>query len=252
MSQITLDISGKIATLTLNRPEKRNALTPSMLETLEGHLHTLESNQGVRAVIFTGAGDHAFCSGADIKAWATLDALGMWKQWIPYGQRILQRLQNLRQPVIAVINGYALGGGLELALACDLRIAVHGATFAMPEVKIATIPGWGGTARLPKIIGVARAKLMILTGQSVDTQTALNWGLITQICHPDELWNAGLELASTISENAPIAVQVAKQMIHAEHAPLESVAGTLTAYTADGQEGVKSFMERRPPEYSGT
>jgi len=252
MSQVTLDISGHLAILTLNRPEKRNALTPSMLESLEEHCNTLESHPDVRATILSGAGDHAFCSGADIQAWAALDALGMWKQWIPYGQRILQRIENLRQPVIAVINGYALGGGLELALACDIRIAVDSATFAMPEVKIATVAGWGGTERLPKIIGVARAKMMILTGQSIDTDTALNWGLITQVYRRDELWNAGLECASAISKNAPIAVQVAKQLIHGEHAPLESVAGSLTAYTTDGQEGVKSFTKRRPPEYSGT
>ena len=252
MSQVILKISGNKASLTLDRPEKRNALTPSMLETLEDHLNLLESNQDVRVVILTGNGTQAFCSGADIQAWSTLDALEMWKQWVPYGQRILQRLENLRQPVIALINGYAFGGGLELALACDLRIAVDHATFAMPEVKIATVPGWGGTVRLPKIIGVAHAKMMILTGQPIDAQTALSYGLINQICSEDELWSTGLECASAIANNAPIAVQVTKQMIHAEHAPLESVAGSLTAFTSDGQEGVNSFRERRPPEYSGT
>ncbi|MYH07803.1 MAG: enoyl-CoA hydratase/isomerase family protein, partial [Rhodothermaceae bacterium] len=111
--------------------------------------------------------------GADIKARGALDALGMWNEWIPRGQRIFSRLAILRQPVIALMNGYAFGGGLELALACDIRIAASTASFAMPEVKIAAVPGWSGTARLANIIGIARAKMMILTGESIDAQTAL-------------------------------------------------------------------------------
>ena len=222
MSQVTLDISGELATIMLNRPEKRNALNPEMLQALEDHVITLESNQDVRVVIITGAGEKAFCSGADINAWSALNPLAMWKEWIPKGQRILSRLETLRQPVIALLNGYAFGGGLELALACDLRIASNSATFAMPEVTIATIPGWGGTERLPKIIGVSRAVSMILTGTPIDADTALNWGLATQVCPSEDLKNAGTTLASTICNNAPIAVQIAKQMIHSQCASLES------------------------------
>lgn len=252
MSQVNLTLSGPLATLTLNRPEKRNALSPSMLEALEHHITTLELNQEIRVILISGTGDHAFCSGADIKAWAALNPLKMWQQWIPRGQRILSRIETLKPPVIALLNGYAFGGGLELALACDIRIATSSATFAMPEVKIATIPGWGGTERLPKIIGLARAKAMILTGTSIDANTALNWGLVTQVCPPDQLPDVVAELAATICSNAPVAVQLAKQMLHAECSPLESVAGTMSAFTADGQEGTNSFLQRRPPEYKGS
>lgn len=251
MSHVELEITGHLATLTLNRPEKRNAVDPLMLDTLDAHLATLESNSNLRAVILTGTGEKAFCAGADIKAWAALDALGMWKQWIPRGQRILQRLANLRPPVIALLNGYAFGGGLELALACDIRVAASHASFAMPEVKIATVPGWGGTARLSKIIGIARAKAMVLTGNLIDAQTALAWGLVTEVCPLDKLPSLGGELAGAVAKNAPVAVQIAKQMLDADCAPLESIAGSLSAYTNDGKEGVNSFLERREPKYKG-
>ena len=252
MSNVHLEICDSVAKLTLDRPEKRNALTPAMLETLETHLATIESSRNVRVVTLSGAGGKAFCAGADIKAWGALDALGMWNDWIPKGQRIFSRLANLRQPVIALMNGYAFGGGLELALACDIRIAASSASFAMPEVTIATVPGWGGTARLANIIGIARAKMMILTGDPVDAQTALAWGLVTKVCSPDQLSVAADELIATISSNAPIAVQISKQLLDADRAPLESIAGALSAYTDDGQEGVQSFYERRNPDYKGT
>ncbi len=251
MSQVKLELTEHLATLTLNRPEKRNAIDPLMLDTIDTHLATLESNNHLRAIILTGTGEKAFCAGADIKAWASLDALGMWKQWIPKGQRILQRLANLRSPVIALLNGYAFGGGLELALACDIRIAASHASFAMPEVKIATVPGWGGTARLSKIVGIARAKTMILTGNPIDAQTALAWGLVTEVSPSDKLHSAGRQLAKAIVENAPVAVQIAKQMLDGNCAPLESIAGSLSAYTNDGKEGVDSFLERRNPNYKG-
>ncbi len=251
MNRVELEIRRHLAVLRLNRPEKRNAIDPPMLETLDAHLATIESTRDLRAVILTGTGDKAFCAGADIKAWAALDALGMWKQWIPRGQRILQQLAGLRPPVIAVLNGYAFGGGLELALACDFRIAANHASFAMPEVKIGTVPGWGGTARLSKIIGLARSKVMVLTGNPIDAQTALNWGLVTEMHPSDQLYDAGEKLASTIAGNAPVAVQIAKQMLDEDCAPLESIAGSLSAYTNDGQEGVNSFLERRKPEYKG-
>lgn len=252
MSNVHLEICDSVAKLTLDRQAKRNALTPSMLKALEAHLATLESNKKVRVVTLSGAGDKAFCAGADIKAWGALDALGMWNEWIPRGQRIFSRLANLRQPVIALMNGYAFGGGLELALACDMRIAASTASFAMPEVKIAAVPGWSGTARLANIIGIARAKMMILTGDPVDAQTALAWGLVTKVCSPDRLSHAADELIATISSNAPIAVQISKQLLDADCAPLESIAGALSAYTDDGQEGVQSFSERRNPDYKGT
>ncbi|MCY4159610.1 MAG: enoyl-CoA hydratase/isomerase family protein [Bacteroidetes bacterium] len=251
MSKVLLEISGHLARITLNRPEKHNAIDPSMLEILEQYLAEVESHNEIRVVTLSGTGDKAFCAGADIKAWAALDALGMWAEWIPRGQRVMHRLKNLRPPVIAILNGYAFGGGLELALACDLRIAADTASFAMPEVKIATIPGWGGTVRLPNIIGVARAKTMILTGAPIDAQTALAWGLITEMHPPDQLAHAGHKLAEIISGNAPVAVQLAKQMLNTNCAPLESIAGSLSAYTADGQEGIDSFIEHRQPRYKG-
>lgn len=253
---ILLEIEGSIAIITLNRPEKLNAIDPNMLQQFEAALNEVEQNHKIRVVLITGSGDRAFCVGADINAWSSLDPLDMWASWTRNGHRVFERLARLRQPVIAVLNGYTLGGGLELALAADIRLAVNDIELALPEVKIGTTPGWAGTQRLPALIGPARAKQMVFSGAKIDAQTAERWGLVNQILPRDALMTKAKELANDISLNAPISVQISKQMIdgamgQAVGMALESMAGALTASTADGDEGIKAFRERRSPNFKG-
>ena len=252
-NHIHVELAEQIATVTLSRPHKLNAINPEMMASLAESIADLNSNVNIRAVIITGAGDRAFSAGADIKAWAALEPVGMWRHWIPNGSRVLKQLALLPQPVIAAVNGVALGGGMELALACDLRIASETAIFAMPEVSIGTVPGWGGTYRLPEIVGPARAKSMILTGQRIDAGTALDWGLITEVAPANKLEARARELAEKIAANAPLAVTMAKQLIDNKGAPehMEAMAGALGAYSEDGKEGVLSFKEKRAPRYKG-
>lgn len=247
---IISNFSPPIATIQLNRANKLNSLTPDMLDQLEAAINQIERARDLRVVLLTAAGEKAFCVGADINAWGALEPIDMWRQWIVHGHRVFNRLAACRLPVIAVLNGYTLGGGLELALAADLRIAAETARFALPEVKIATVPGWGGTQRLPQVIGVARAKQMIFTGAQIDAATAERWGLVNEVCAVDELLPRATELAREIAENAPISVQMAKQLIGGEPGlALEAVAGALAASTVDGREGVSSFQEKRAPDY---
>ncbi|MEQ9032946.1 MAG: enoyl-CoA hydratase-related protein, partial [Aggregatilineales bacterium] len=200
-----------------------------------------------------GAGDKAFCVGADITAWMALEPLDMWRHWIIRGHRVFDRLYHLRQPVIALLNGYTFGGGLEFALAADIRLSADHAEFALPEVKLATVPGWGGTSRLPALIGSARAKQMIFSGERIDAKTAHQWGLINEI-HPQETIHArALEIATQIVANAPIAVQLAKQAINTKlsNSSLEALAGALSATSEDAKEGLAAFQERRTPHFTG-
>ncbi len=186
-SKVQLKIENQFATITLNRPEKLNALDPEMLTTLEQIAGQVDQDRSVRVVTITGAGDRAFCVGADINAWAALSPLQMWSDWIRNGHRVFDRLSQLRQPVICALNGYTFGGGLELALAADIRLAADHVELAMPEVKLGTVPGWAGTGRLPDLIGPARAKGMIFTGDRVSAETAERWGLVNEIVSRNEL-----------------------------------------------------------------
>jgi enoyl-CoA hydratase len=247
---------GHIATITLNRPHKLNAIEPMMLAQLEAIAAELEQSNDVRVVVLTGAGERAFSVGADIDAWSALQALDMWRHWIRDGHRVFERLARLRQPLIAALNGYAFGGGLELALAADIRLAATEAEFALPEVKIATIPGWTGTQRLPALIGMGRAKQLIFSGARIDATTAERWGLINEAVPRAELLEQARSLAEQIANNAPVSVQIAKQVVDgaggAAGVALEALAGALAATTEDAREGLASFRERRPPQFSGS
>lgn len=253
--KIQLTFDGPVATVTLDRPDKLNALDPEMLDGLEAMVARVDRDENVRVVLLTGAGDRAFCVGADINAWAALEPLDMWRRWIRDGHRVFRRVAGLRQPVVAVLNGYTFGGGLELALAADIRLAAEGIQLAMPEVKIGTIPGWGGTQRLPALIGPARAKQMILSGTQIDARKAERWGLVNEVFPHPMLMNEALTLANTITENAPLSVQMAKQVIDGggmvASPALEALAGGLAAFTDDGREGIASFQERRPAQFEG-
>lgn len=249
--RVLIEIDGAIATVTLNRPEKLNALDPAMLTRLDSVLAALDRDAAVRVVLLAAAGDRAFCVGADVNAWAALEPLDMWRSWVRNGHRVFDRLASLRQPTIAVVNGFAFGGGLELALAADLRLAAVEAVFAMPEVKIGTLPGWAGTRRLPDLIGPARAKQMIFTGAHVKAATAESWGLVNEVVPRAELVGRARALAEEIAANAPVAVQLAKAVIDAGGAALEAMAGALAAATADGREGVAAFREKRAARFAG-
>ena len=240
-----------IATLTLDRPAKLNAIGPEMLTGLERHLAEIDGDPDIRVVIITGTGDRAFSVGADINAWSALEPLDMWRGWVRDGHRVLQRLAHLRQPTIAAINGYAFGGGLELALAADIRIAADAATFALPETKIGTLPGWAGTKRLPEAIGVARSKQMIFSGGRIDAATAEGWGLVNEVVALAKLMDRCRALAAEIAANAPISVQLAKAVINGDEAAPEALAGALAVGTKDGREGIAAFREKRAPRFSG-
>jgi enoyl-CoA hydratase/carnithine racemase len=249
--RVTIAIDEAFATLTLDRAAKLNALGPKMLDDLERHVAAIDRDTEVRVVILTGAGERAFCVGADINAWAALEPLDMWRQWIREGHRVLQRLAALRQPTIAAINGFAFGGGLELVLAADIRIAAESASFAMPETGIGALPGWAGTLRLPEAIGAARAKQMIFSGARIDADTAERWGLVNETVPGDGLMSRARELALEIAANAPVSVQLAKAAIDGETAALEAIAGALAASTHDGREGIASFQEKRAARFLG-
>lgn len=252
--KVRLAVDDQIATITLDNPAKLNAISPAMLAELEGVVAELERSGEVRAVVLTGAGERAFSVGADIGAWAALAPLDMWRSWVREGHRVFARLAALRQPVIAALNGYAFGGGLELALAADIRLAAASAELALPEAKIATVPGWGGTSRLPALVGASRAKQLIFTGARLDAAAAERWGLVNEVVAPGELAARALAMAQQIAANAPVSVQLAKQLIDGRTDPavaLEALAGALAASTADGREGVASFRQKRPPHFEG-
>jgi enoyl-CoA hydratase/carnithine racemase len=249
--RIVLATDGGVATLTLDRPAKLNAVGPEMIAELARLLAEIDADRDIRAVIVTGSGSRAFSVGADVNAWSALNPLDMWREWIRDGHRVLERLAHLRQPTIAAINGYALGGGLELALAADIRVAADSATFALPETKIGTLPGWAGTKRLPEAVGLSRAKQMIFSGSRIDAATAERWGLVNEVVALEALMNRCHSLASEIAANAPVSVQLAKAIISGDEATPEALAGALAAGTEDGREGIAAFREKRSPRFTG-
>lgn len=256
MSKIELLIYEHIAHIQLNRPEKLNAIDRDMLVELADFVEQLDRDEQARVLVLRASGERAFCVGADIHAWTSLAPLDMWRRWIRDGHRLFDRIAALRQPVIAVLNGFTLGGGLELALAADIRLAADDIELGFPEVSIATVPGWGGTQRLPALIGAGRAKQMIFSAQRISATTAEQWGLVNEVLPPDQLDSRADELARQIAANAPLAVQFAKQAINGALQgtagyTLEALAGALAAHSQDAQEGLASFDERRPPDYSG-
>jgi enoyl-CoA hydratase len=251
-NKLRFEVNGAIAHIILDRPEKLHALDPEMLSALEDSISQAERSREIRVIVIESTGQKAFCVGADILAWTALSPIDMWSEWVRRGHRVFDRIERTRQPVICAIQGFALGGGLELALACDLRISTDSARFGMPEVKLGTIPGWGGTIRLPKLIGHSRAKQMIFTGEQIGAETAERWGLVNEVVPAGILRDRVATIAASISANGPIAVQTAKQLVaEPAMAMLESLASATTAFTEDAKEGLASFREKRPPRFKG-
>ncbi|HEY0791834.1 MAG TPA: enoyl-CoA hydratase/isomerase family protein [Chthoniobacterales bacterium] len=250
--KVSFAVEGTLGRISLNRPEKLNALDPDMLAGLEEAVAEAEKSPAVRVIVLEAAGPKAFCVGADVLAWSKLSALSMWSDWVRRGHRVLDRLEQARQPVICAIQGYAMGGGLELALACDLRVAADSARFAMPEVKLGTVPGWGGTGRLPKLIGGGRAKQMVFTGEQVDAGVAERWGLVNEVVPAASLQHRVAVIAAQVAANAPVAVQTAKQLLSSPSAEtLESLAAAVNAFSDDAREGLAAFREKRSPSFRG-
>jgi enoyl-CoA hydratase/carnithine racemase len=255
-ARVRLEIEGPLARIVLDRPEKLGALTAGMLARLDAVADAIDRDPAVRVALLLSTGARAFCVGADILAWSALPPLEMGARWIRDGHRVFDRLAGLRQPLIAVLNGMTFGGGLELALTADIRIAEAHATLGLPEVSIGAIPGWGGTFRLPALIGSARAKQLIFTAGRIDAATAERWGLVNEVVPTGQGVARAAEVAAEIAKQAPRSVQIAKQAINAGQgfgaaAALEALAGALAATTLDGQEGVAAFRERRPANFHG-
>lgn len=245
-----------VATVTVDRPSKLNALTPRMLDQLEDAARELEADNETRVVILTGGGTKAFCVGADINEWAALKPLDMWRHWVRRGHQVFDQWARLRQPVIAAINGHAFGGGLELAITADLRIASEAAAFALPEASIATCPGWSGTQRLVRMIGASQAKYLALSGERVTAAAAQACGLVHEVVPRARVLERAHRLALAMASRAPISLQLTKQLINAASgeetgSTLEAMAGALAASTEDAAEGIRSFQDKRAPIYVG-
>jgi enoyl-CoA hydratase/carnithine racemase len=240
------------AEIALNRPDKGNALTLPMLDRLGSLAAEIEADRTLRAVVIRGRG-RFFCTGGDIAAWGALSPHEMGRGWIPRGIEVFGRLAGLPQPVIAVLSGHALGGGLELALAADLRLAVRRAKLGSPEVALGIISGWMGVRRLAETIGVARASHMTLLGTPITAGQALDWGLITALAEDDADLERQLGVwLDTLCANAPAAMALTKGILATMHQDLRqhhASAAAEAAGTEDCREGVRAFAEKRKPVY---
>lgn len=252
---VDLDIDSRgVATITLQREQKLNALTPEMLDQLLTAVAGIRDSDA-RVVLVKGAGTRSFSVGADINRFAVLTSVQML-EWTGLGHRAFAALAALPQPSIAVLHGPTFGGGLELALACDLRIADAGTTLGLPEVGLGTVPGWGGTERLTELVGRARTKEVVLTRRTLDARTGLDWGVLSEATEPDALEARASELAERVAEAAPVAVRIAKTIIDAaaDGAPshvLEQLAGAVTSATEDLTTGITGFRNRTTPTFAG-
>jgi len=246
-----------VAVVTLNRPKVLNALNRKTLEELSGALEEIRDDDSVRAVILTGAGEKAFVAGADISELEQLESLSA-QATARFGQRVTRLIESLGKPVIAAVNGFALGGGCELALACTLRIASDKARFGQPEVKLGLIPGYGGTQRLARLVGCGRALELILTGDPISAEEALRIGLVNRVVPADALMEEAHKIATSIAAAGPVAVQLAMEAVYDGYGLTlddglvrEANLFGLVFGTEDAKEGLRAFLEKRKAEFKG-
>jgi enoyl-CoA hydratase len=261
MSDVVLfEQAQAVGIVTLNRPEALNALTPQMLDRLGQLLTELEGSDAVRALVLTAAGEKAFCVGADLKARAQEygdDGAGP-DPFADRVRRVFGQLEALPMPTIAAVNGYALGGGLELALACDLRVAAEHARFGFPEARVGSMPGAGGTQRLARLVGPSRAKELMFTGEHIDAAEAYRIGLVNRVVPAAQLHDAARALAATMATRAPLALRAIKAAVNLAWdvsldagLAFERTAHAVLRTTRDRREGIQAFLEKREPQFTG-
>ncbi|MDF1827903.1 MAG: enoyl-CoA hydratase-related protein [Legionellaceae bacterium] len=256
MADVDQNLDAGILTITLNRPEKLNALSSDILVNLETVFLDAKKNSDVRGLLITGTGK-AFCAGADIQRLATCDAQTGY-EFAKYGQYVFRLLETLGKPSLAAINGYAFGGGCELAMAATLRVAATAAKFGQPEVKLGVIPGYGGTQRLARLVGKGRALDLCLTGRSIDAEMAEKWGLVTEVVQPENLITRSKEILNSILAVAPQAAASVMNVMDAGYDmslsdafELEALYFSKVCATQDKHEGVSAFLEKRPAVFEG-
>jgi len=254
---IIYEKSGGVATVTLNRPEALNAFSKDVVEEVFLALEDVRNDENVRVLILTGAGEKAFSAGADIKAMVGMTALKA-RELSLMGEKLCLALENLEKPVIAAINGYALGGGLEVAMSCDLRLASENARMGQTEINIGLIPGWGGTQRLTRLVGRTKAKELVFTGKMIDAKTAEQLGLVNMVVPADKFREMVRQFASELATKAPVALKVAKAVINKgadisldSALALEREGFGVVASSEDLKEGVSAFTEKRKPAFKG-
>lgn len=250
-----LDANG-ILTLTLNRPEKLNALSSEVLHALEELFHSAKTNAKVKALLITGSGK-AFCAGADINRLAECTAQTGY-EFACHGQEVFRLLETMGKPSLAAVNGFAFGGGCELAISATLRIASTKAMFGQPEVKLGVIPGYGGTQRLARLVGKGRALDLCLTGRFINAETALNWGLVSEVVEPEQLVEQGKNILNGILSMAPLAITGVMEVIDhgydlslSDALHLEAIHFAKVCASEDKKEGVSAFLNKRTAEFKG-
>lgn len=254
---ILFAVEDGIATITINRPKALNALNQATVSELKDVVEKIAADKAIKVVIITGAGAKSFVAGADIKEMASKNA-AEGREWGQFGQNVFTETENLPQPVIAAINGFALGGGCELSCACDIRYAAENAKFGQPEVGLGITPGFGGTQRLTRVVGRGHAKELIYTGGMIDAEKAKAIGLVNEVFPQEELMPAAVKLAKKIAKNAPIAVQLSKAAINrgincdvVTGIAYEAEVFGLCFSTADQKEGMAAFCEKRKATFEG-
>lgn len=254
MAHIHLQINASVAKLSIDNPSKANCLTQAMLDELFNHLHTIESTADTRMIILTGTGESFFCSGADVKEWSNFSPDVMSRQWVRGGHQVFRALRCCDIPTVCVLNGHALGGGLELALMCDYRIAVDHVKVALPEGSIGTIPGWLACEQLAQLTAISTVKQMILFGKQFSAKQAYQKGIIDALYDVETLDETLNELLTTLQGRSPYITSVAKRLIHASYgvdssAILHEFASYMTIASEAGEEGKRAFMEKRLPNF---